>query len=73
MTRKYKLERLQKNILLGISGVTLASTMMFSNAQSLDLSSISTDTTSQTVVSLNKAEKAKTHSLKRISRSREES
>lgn len=33
MTRKYKLERLQKQILLGFSSVTLASTVLLGSAQ----------------------------------------
>ena len=32
MTRRYKLERLQKNILLRVSGAALASTMFFGGA-----------------------------------------
>lgn len=44
MTRKYKLERLQKHILLGFSGVTLASTIFFGGAQNTPDDQIGQDT-----------------------------
>ncbi len=60
MTRKYKLERLQKNILLGVSGMTIASAMFFGGPQDnkgkfLNIETIITSASEVKI--LNKAEK----------------
>jgi len=60
MTRKYKLQRLQKNILLGVSGVTLASSMLFGgtpNVQNKPLNIDTIITSPSEVKTLNKAQK----------------
>jgi hypothetical protein len=59
MTRKYKLARIQKNILLGVSGVALASTMALAGAQATTTAtSTSTSTPTTTIRNLNKVDKA---------------
>ncbi len=60
MTRKYKLERLQKNILLGVSGVTLASTIFLGSGQQNNQKLLNIDTiitSSSETKTLNKAQK----------------
>lgn len=64
MTRKYKLERLQKNILLGMTGIALSSTIMFAGAQSPEAMNRSNNRNNATntkmgIKLLNKAEKEK--------------
>ncbi len=67
MTRKYKLERLQKHILLGFSGVTLASTMFFGSAQVATDNQISQDTyTTETKIGL------KTNEVKILNKAQKE-
>lgn len=61
MKKRYKLERFQKNILLGVSGVTLASTMFFGGAQVNTKENTNPDTKIHTISelkTLNKLEKA---------------
>lgn len=63
MTRKYKLQRLQKNILLGVSGMTLASTMLFGGPQQSSQKPLNIDTiitSSSEAKVLNKAQKEST-------------
>lgn len=77
MTRKYKLERLQKHILLGFSSVTLASTIFLGGTQagpdeqlSQDISIVQTDRVSanEEIKILNKAEKENLKSLQQHSK-----
>ena len=62
MTRRYNLQRLQKDVLLGVSGVTLASTMLFSGSPTAN-ASVQTqrnnrDSISKTMNQIKRAEKA---------------
>lgn len=65
MTRKYKLERLQKNILLGISGVTLASTIVFAGAQTATPIQNNDRDGIKTLHNLNKVDKEKINLCKK--------
>ncbi|MEA4910901.1 hypothetical protein SDC9_21739 [bioreactor metagenome] len=61
MTRRYSLQRLQKDVLLGVSGVTLASTMLFSSPTmaSIDIQTRNNrDMTNKTATQIKRAEKA---------------
>lgn len=61
MTRRYSLERLQKDVLLGVSGVTIAGAMLFSSP-TMTNASIQTrnnrDMVSKTENQIKRAEKA---------------
>ncbi len=67
MTRKYKLERLQKNILLGVSGAALASTVFFSGINIPQNNIANNDTifieSPNDIKNLNKAKKENTKLL----------
>lgn len=61
MTRRYSLQRLQKDVLLGVSGVTLAGTMLFSSpviANTNIQTRTNRDATSKTETQIKRAEKA---------------
>ncbi len=62
MTRRYSLQRLQKDVLLGVSGVTLAGTMLFSGSPTAN-AAVQTqrnnrESISKTVNQIKRAEKA---------------
>jgi hypothetical protein len=70
MTRQYKLARLHKNILLGVSGVALASTMMLGGAQTATTTATSTATSTPAAIKyLNKADKAQYNLCKKNAKS----
>lgn len=67
MTRRYQLQRLQKNILLGFSGVTLASTMLLTGAQT-PAGVVNKNVEKEAVIqmkTLNKAERVTTKIIKK--------
>lgn len=57
MTRKYKLQRLHKNILLGVSGLALASTIAISGAEVSTSTPTATSTATSTKLELRELKK----------------